>query len=235
MLERLMEFDLTRQEASVYLLLYSNPNVTGYEIAKLAGISRSNAYAALSSLTDKGAARLLEGMPSRYAPVPADEFCGNRIKHMEQSMKYISDNMPGESDPASEGYLTVQGDTNIIDTARNMLKRAGLRVYISASESVIGYFRDDLKELIDKGRKVVILTTPAFTLPGAIIYHTDKPGRQLRLITDSHRVLTGDLDNGRESTCLLSGKRNLVDVFKESLQNEIRLIELKESKTEILK
>ncbi|MHB8963672.1 MAG: TrmB family transcriptional regulator, partial [Saccharofermentanales bacterium] len=83
MTERLCEFNLTRQEAAVYLLLCANPISTGYEIAKLAGISRSNAYAALSSLTDKGGARLIEGVPSRYMVVPADEFCGNRIRALK--------------------------------------------------------------------------------------------------------------------------------------------------------
>ncbi|MDD4717796.1 MAG: helix-turn-helix domain-containing protein [Eubacteriales bacterium] len=228
MLDKLTDFDLTRQEAAVYLLLYSNPDVTGYEIAKLAGISRSNAYAALSSLTDKGAARLLEGMPNRYSPVPADEFCGNRIRRMRKSMDIIVSNMPDVSDPLSEGYLTIQGDRNIIDTARSMLLKAEKRVYISVSGSIIGHFTEELCFLTENKRKVVIITNPPFDLSGAIIYHSNRQGNQLRLITDSRRVLTGDIDHGKESTCLLSGKRNLVDVFKEALQNEIKLIELRE-------
>ncbi len=232
MLESLMEFDLTRQEAAIYMLLYSNPNSTGYELAKLSGISRSNTYAALSSLADKGAARLMEGQPNRYVPVPAGEFCSNRIKRLSKSKEYIVRNMPSASDPSSEGYLTIQGEQNIIDTARNMLADTSLRAYMSVSDSLIEFFSEDLRKLADSGKKVVLITGSPFSLKGAKVYFSPKPGRQIRLITDSHKVLTGDLEHGRDSTCLFSGKKNLVDVFKESLQNEIRLIELKESKAE---
>ena len=54
-IEKLMVFGLTRQEASIYLCLYRNGILTGYEAAKLTGISRSNVYNALAGLAEKGA------------------------------------------------------------------------------------------------------------------------------------------------------------------------------------
>ena len=45
--ERLMEFGLTRHEASLYILLTLEGSLNGYEAAKQSGISRSNAYNAL--------------------------------------------------------------------------------------------------------------------------------------------------------------------------------------------
>ena len=53
--ELLMSFGLTRQEARVYVLLLGEGALSGYEAAKRLGISRSNAYAALAGLVDKGA------------------------------------------------------------------------------------------------------------------------------------------------------------------------------------
>ena len=52
--ERLMEFGLTRQEAAIYECLLREGKTTGYEVAKLIGISRSNAYNSLASMTEKG-------------------------------------------------------------------------------------------------------------------------------------------------------------------------------------
>ena len=49
---------------------------------------------------------------------------------------------------------------------------------------------------------------------------------QIRLIVDSVKVLTGRISDGEDSTCLFSLNRNLVDVFKEMLKNEITLIQL---------
>ena len=51
--EKLMAFGLTRQEASIYLCLYRNGTLTGYEAAKLTGISRSNVYNALAGLAER--------------------------------------------------------------------------------------------------------------------------------------------------------------------------------------
>ena len=56
-IERLMEFGLTRQEAGIYGCLISEGKTTGYEVAKQLGISRSNAYNSLASMTEK--ARLI--------------------------------------------------------------------------------------------------------------------------------------------------------------------------------
>lgn len=53
-IERLMEFGLTRQEAGIYGCLISEGKTTGYEVAKQLGISRSNAYNSLASMTEKG-------------------------------------------------------------------------------------------------------------------------------------------------------------------------------------
>ena len=78
----------------------------------------------------------------------------------------------------------------------------------------------ELQEAIDRKLKVVI------TMQGAICYSASKQHEQIRLIADSHTVLTGDLADEENSTCLYSCKRNLVDLFKDALKNEIKLIEL---------
>ena len=69
-LNGLVLFGLTRQEANIYLCLYQNGELTGYEVAKQTGISRSNVYSALAGLTDKGAAYLAQGTSSKYVAVP---------------------------------------------------------------------------------------------------------------------------------------------------------------------
>ena len=49
----LTEFSLTRQEASIYAALLNHGDMTGYEVAKDTGFSRSNVYAALNALVEK--------------------------------------------------------------------------------------------------------------------------------------------------------------------------------------
>ena len=49
---------------------------------------------------------------------------------------------------------------------------------------------------------------------------------QIRLIIDSEYVLTGKITDKNNSTCLYSSNNNLVEVFKEALYNEMKLIEI---------
>ena len=60
-IEQLILFGLSRQEAAIYLCLLQNEELTGYEVAKLTGISRSNVYNGLTSLVEHGAAYVIEG------------------------------------------------------------------------------------------------------------------------------------------------------------------------------
>ncbi len=64
-------------------------------------------------------------------------------------------------------------------------------------------------------------------LDEAIIYHSSHiEAGQIGLISDSTHVLTGDLSESDSCSCLYSGKKNLIDLFKQSLSRQIQLIEL---------
>jgi len=51
---------------------------------------------------------------------------------------------------------------------------------------------------------------------------------QIRLIIDSEYILTGTVMGKSSDTCLYSGQKNFVRVFKDAMRNEIALIRLKQ-------
>ena len=65
-----------------------------------------------------------------------------------------------------------------------------------------------------------------------IFYTSEKKAAQFRLIIDSKYVLTGTLTGEKSDTALYSAQPNFVDVFKEALHNEIKLIEITGGKKE---
>mgnify|MGYP000925819718 CR=1 FL=1 len=221
----LTHFGLTRQEARLYWALFSLGDLTGYEAAKATGISRSNTYSALSGLVEKGAACLVEGAAARYTPVPLREFCDNRIRALREDRGELLRLKPKRR-PESESYITIAGERHILDKMRNMLDSAEQRAYVSMSSELISRILPELRSMSERGLKVVVITDRPQDLPGAKVYCTGNKQMQIRMIVDSVCVLTGDLDNGEDSTCLYSKKNNLVSLFKEDLKNEIRLIEL---------
>ncbi len=228
-LELLTYFGLTKQEATIYHTLFCEGTLTGYEAAKLTGISRSNTYTALAGLVEKGAAYLMEGAVMRYTPVPLEEFCDNKIHQLQEYKKTLVENTPVLC-KEDDGYITIKGEKHILRKMKNMLTDATARVYLSISKEIAESVLDELKAGLQRGIKTVVITDAPFELEGAIVYHAEKVQNQIRLIADSTCVLTGDLSGGNNSTCLYSKKKNLVDLFKESLKNEIKLIELMEGK-----
>ena len=110
--EKLQAFGLTRQEAAIYLCLCRNGTLTGYEAAKLTGISRSNVYNALAGLTEKGAAYLMEGSASRYTPVPVGELCDDKLRAMREAKVWLEQNVPRAIQP-EDGYITIVGEQQI--------------------------------------------------------------------------------------------------------------------------
>ncbi len=222
-LDNLVSFGLTRQEAQVYSTLLLHGQMTGYEVSKETGISRSNVYAALSALVEKGAAYLIEGESTKYTPVAIKKFTENVLSDLSRKAKDLEKNAPQQL-VQQEGYITILGAANIRNKIREMLLATELRLYIMAPAVILSEFDAELQELITAGKKVVILSDN-YKLKGAKVYETKPEEGQLRFITDSAYVLTGELTGSTHDSALYSGQKNLVSVMKEALKNKIILLE----------
>lgn len=228
LIEDLMAFGLSRQEALIYMELLRLGQTTGYEISKETGISRSNVYQSLSELVNKGACYLIQGEATKYVAVKVNEFLNNTLNILKEKSEYIKKHAPLEV-VECDGYITVKGFTNIKNIIRKMLTETELRVYVQASGKLLELFTDELKALILQKKKIVILSD-YYEMTGAKVYHTKTPEDQIRLITDSSYVLTGVVSGSEDDTCLYSGQTNLVDVMKEALKNKIILLDNNEGK-----
>ena len=222
-LDNLVLFGLTRIEAQIYSTLLSHGEMTGYEVSKETGVSRSNVYAGLSALVEKGAAYLIEGEAAKYTPVEIKKFTENVISKMERTAGELEKQVPAKI-VQSTGYITILGSENIRNKIREMLNSTELRLYILAPGKIISEFDEELKNLVADGKKVVILTDE-YKLKGAKVYETKPEEGQIRFITDSAYVLTGELTDSPHDSCLYSGQQNLVNVMKEALKNKIILLE----------
>lgn len=226
-IDLLMSFGLTRQEASIYVLLVLEGNLNGYEVSKRSGISRSNAYNALAGLVEKGAAYVIEEQTVRYTPVPIEELAANKIRLLSEAAQKLRIQLPTRREE-TEDYITIKGKRQIEDKLKNLITQTKERIYLSFASDRMKQYEPLLTCLLQKGIKVVIITDPPYTLEEAIVYHGEKRTEQIRVIADSRYVLTGAIQDEYHATCLYSSNNNLVEVFKEALSNEIKLIKIKE-------
>ncbi len=222
-IELLMQFNLTSNEASIYHTLLTNGSLNGYQIAKITGISRSNTYTCLSSLVDKGCAYVVDGESKLYSPLSVGEFCSNRIRALKNAGEELESLIISGSDNVPE-YITIKGTEHIKDKISNIIEGTKKRIYISAVYEVLERFDEQLAMLSSENIKVVIITDRKTGIKGASEFIADEPPGQIRIISDSSRVLTGDFEG---PTCLYSEKKNLVELIKDSIRNEMTLTELK--------
>ena len=229
-IEQLMNFGLTRQEAAIYECMLTEGKITGYEVAKQIGISRSNAYNSLASMTEKGAVYLVtEGTTKKYIPISLDEFCKNNVRRLEESRKWLISHAPSEK-VLDEGYITIEGRVHILDKMKNLLADVEERVYISCTSNYLLLLVKELDKLDEMNKKLVIITDQPVKFGNAKVYVGDAKHTQVGLITDSKYVLTGEFGEGSIDTCLYSGQKNFVELYKRALSNEIKLLTMQEEK-----
>jgi sugar-specific transcriptional regulator TrmB len=223
LLQALKNIGFTQQEAIIYITLCKQGELTGYEAAKLSAISRSNAYAALSSLVEKGRAYIVQGASVKYSPVPKEELLLNTRRAFEENLGYIDQYFP-EPVHSSEPYITVLGYNNIIDKIKNLLLLCTQRIYISTAPEELKLFQDELENAVKRGLKVVIITSKDPMIENAITYIQPKDQGPIKVIVDTKEVLTGRLEASENAQCLYSKNKTLVELIRETFMNEIELI-----------
>jgi sugar-specific transcriptional regulator TrmB len=223
-IEALMQAGFTKHESMLYITLCREGELTGYEASKITGIPRSNAYLGLAGLSDKGGAYKIDGETAKYAAVSTAELVQNLKRKFSGVVKVIEEEIP-QVNSSRYNFATINGSQQILNKMKNLINQAKQRVYISISREQLDFVIVELKEARSRGLKVVIITSEDVEFEGMICYRARKQYGSVRLITDSANVLTGQL-NDQNPTGLYSMNPNLVDLIKDSLTNEIKLIML---------
>lgn len=217
----LKSIGFTQQEALLYIYLCQHGELTGYEVAKLSGISRSNAYAALSNLVDKGYAYVVEGTSSKYTAVPKSELIKNAERAFETNINIIKKNLEFNL-PHQESYVTIVGDNAILNKLKNILSSAQKRIYIACSEPLLSFLEQEGMPKASDQLKVVLLAPRDWSAKDSHIYYKTEQTDSFKLITDTSEVLAGTLKQA-----LYSKNTTLVSLIRESFVHEIAVIESK--------
>lgn len=222
LLNALRKIGFTQQEAIIYISLCKNGELTGYEAAKFSGISRSNAYAALSTLVDKGYAHIIEGPSSKYIATPKDELIQNAQRDFQDNIQTIRDYL--DFTPVNqEPYITIVGETQILNKLKNIINAATKRIYISCSPELLNLLKKELENASQREMKIVILSSEDILSSIHPVYYRTDVTESFKMIADTQEVLAGTFKQ-----CLFSKNPTLLSLIKESFINEIAVIEAKQ-------
>ncbi|WP_431602529.1 TrmB family transcriptional regulator [Ruminiclostridium papyrosolvens] len=222
-IDALMQAGFTRHESVLYVTLCREGELTGYEASKLTGIPRSNAYLGLAGLCDKGGAYKISSETAQYGAVPVNELVENLKRRFSQIIKVIEE-IPKVNIPR-DTFVTINGTQQIVNKMKNLINEAQYRIYISIARNQLELVHNELICAKERGLKVVLITSDCTGMEGFTCYMSPKKPGSVRLITDSSNVLTGHLSEF-DATGLFSMNQNMVDVIKDSLTNEIKLINI---------
>ncbi len=225
--EALQKIGFSPLESTAYITLCKHGALTGYEVAKLSGISRSNIYAALYSLQDKGMCNISEGESAKYVAISKEELILSAKRNMEDTLRELDIHFPDRLD-VSEPYITIKGYDNVLSKIKNSILLCRSHLYILSNSAYIDLFKEELIA-IGTNKKVTILCDKQLDLGSHIITGIrNKSPQGFHIIIDTSSVITGDLKH-EGSQCLYSTNQSLVRMMRESFITELEIINLTHS------
>ncbi len=151
LINELQKFGFTVVEAKVYAALASHGEaMTGYQIAKEAGVARPNVYPALQRLVERGAVleQRLENA-GHYAAAPFSALAEAYIRTLSQSAGRITDQLTRTADPSQLRYA--QGIDAAMTHGLSLIRRASNRLDVGSSVGLVTLFADPLAEAKQRG------------------------------------------------------------------------------------
>lgn len=142
-LDGLRHLGFSALEARVYAgLATSDGPVTGYELAKQLGVSRSNVYAALATLENRGAVWQEPRRPgARYRAVPFATVAERARREWEAHVGRVASRLKGGG--AGTGLWTGRGLPLFVAEARRLWRGAHLSLAIGVSPEPIRAVLED--------------------------------------------------------------------------------------------
>ncbi|AHC13555.1 TrmB family transcriptional regulator [Salinispira pacifica] len=238
--EQLEILGLSRTEAQVYLSLLRGGQMTGYQIAKDLGISRSGVYNVLQSLYKQGAVYLIPGESREYTAKSPKEFIGelkDRYTGTADRLSMELESLTGDAD--SEQFFNIRGTPQVLRKARSIISRTGTEILIN-TDIPVAEFNPELREACARGVQVTMFSFYPQD-PGDLpirffnAARNPEPGHsycdgssRLMLTSDMERCLLGGRSQG-DFTATFSQNPLLTSVIAEHIHLDIYLLGLRRS------
>jgi len=221
----LHKLGFTPIESTVFITLCKHGALSGYEVAKLTGISRSNVYAALYSLQEKGKCYVSESETTKYIAISKNELLLSVQRELTQTLSEIDQLFPKPIE-THEPYVTIRGYTNVLNKIKNSILLCKSHLYLLCSTQYIDLLEEELLSICSSRRITIICDGPISLNDQITIYNRQKDAQGIHIIIDTQSVITGDLDL-EHAQCLFSRNESLVRLMRESFVTELDRIALK--------
>lgn len=229
MIDSLKKMGFTMYEAKAYIALLENEEMNGYELSKVTGIPKSNAYSVLETMVEKGYAYRIDEKSVKFTAVGFEEIAEDVKNQLNKTIDYLQKNLPIKKG-AVDKFITVEGSSNIVHKIITMINKA-------VSKIIIDVYDMDLDEILDalKGAKArnvsICLIVTGYKDRGLdfnYIYCHDGEEkikkRDFNMVCDGEIAISAEIGN-KYCKGVFSQNKNFVNVIIEALSHDIFLEE----------
>ncbi|MDM5280093.1 helix-turn-helix domain-containing protein [Paenibacillus silvae] len=196
LLHHLRHLGFTEMESKIMVELARQGSASGYEVAKRLGVSRSNVYATLQRLEQRGFLRCSPGEPAKYSMLKPEEMTRMISDQMHTSLAYVERSMP-QSEPEKPVFYNVEGDKNVFENLSRELAAAQHEIVVDVWREEAELLREDLQRAESRGVRLLwsceggegMLDQP-LPLPGLPISGAGT-GRKFSLVVDRRWCMLG--------------------------------------------
>lgn len=227
MIDQLRKIGLSDLEARCYLALHEEPKISGYEVAKKVSVSRSNVYAALRSLTDKGMCRAVEAEPVLYDAVPIEQLVRLLKTDFEQTSRTLLEQL--QSPPrTSASFYNWQGDKALETTIRRLVSNADTSIVADIWAEDAGWFEEALLEAERRGVAVTVISIgECHTRLQHVLVHRRSDewkhidSRRFSILCDSRSALIGSFGKSVKLSALETDHPSVVELLQNGFYHDV--------------
>jgi HTH-type transcriptional regulator, sugar sensing transcriptional regulator len=227
LIDELRRIGLSDLEARCYLALREEPDLSGYEVAKRVSVSRTNVYAALRSLTDKGMCRVVESDPVTYDAVPIEQVVRLLQSDFEQTARALLSGM--HTPPrASASFYTWTGAKAIETAIRRLAANACRSIVADLWAEDIHWVEEALLEAEGRGVAVTLISIGEChsRLQNVIVHKRSEswanaPFRKFSLLCDATSSLLGSFGSAQKLTMLETDHPALAELLHNAFHHNV--------------
>lgn len=227
MIEELRKIGLSDLEARCYLALHGESSLSGYEVAKRVSVSRTNVYAALRVLSEKGICRMIEADPVLYEAVPIADVVRLLKTDFERSTGMLLQELAAPP-KRSASFGTWKGDKAVELTIRRLISGAQHTILVDVWEEDLGVFEEELLAAENRGVEVAVMLIGrrSTTLKTVLNHRRPQPPqesevRRFTLLCDRTYGLIGSFGRRIQLTALESDHPAIAGLLENAFAHDL--------------
>ncbi len=227
----------SQYEARVYLALLQQPQVSGYEVAKISGVPASKIYPVLSKLVNREAVIAIDDDPVKYVPKPPAEILNHLKSDYLNTVGRLDDELEkiyARHDSADQYIWNISGYQAIVERIIEFLGRGEKQIFLSVWDEEIDLLTDTLKDLQKKGVELHIVHFGQKILGFGREYRHGREheirikrgGRRIAVVVDDKQVILGHFSENENSSAVWTSNSGLVLLAKDYIIHDIYSIRM---------